>query len=162
MRNDVHYTPAHWTKGQAEADYKNQPAIRVTVNDRAATRQAIITSVKHQQVDFYERSDWGAHKAKPVGLENDWDYTKIAIHMAGRSYSCGKPDLKMEEIQEAHQKNGRTLATTMRFHARAKFLKGAISVLRARIFWISTPALLASSSCKICLSRKKVKILLGL
>lgn len=103
---DVHYKPEHWTKVKAEADYKTKPAIRVTVNDRAATRQAIITRVRRYKADFLERSSWGAHKTiVENGWENDWDYIGIAIHMAGRSYSCGPAVAQLQGIQEIHQRS---------------------------------------------------------
>lgn len=36
-------------------------------------------------------------------MEHDWNYTMIAIHMAGRSYQCGPRALQMQQVQEMHQ-----------------------------------------------------------
>lgn len=100
MADDVHYKPQHWTKAQAEADYKNKTAIRVTVNDRAATRQAIIDLVRKQGVKFVERSSWDAHKFKPDTVTNDWDYQAIALHHAGNSFSCSANSVKqMQKVE---------------------------------------------------------------
>ena len=76
--------------------------VAITVNDRAATREAIIRKVRSLGHQFVERSQWGAHKAKG-SLTDDWDYTMIALHHAGRSYSCGRGSEQMLETQEGHQ-----------------------------------------------------------
>jgi hypothetical protein len=102
MAGGAHYKVEHWTTATGEANYKNQPAVGITVNDRAGTRQAIINRVRHNGAEFVERSHWAAHKAKPEGMGNDWDYTRIAIHHAGRSFSCGPAALQLKEIQEKH------------------------------------------------------------
>lgn len=75
----------------------------ITVNDRAATREAIIRFVSQNKCDFVERSSWGAHKAKGEMLD-DWNYSMIALHHAGRSVSCGVGAGQMRSIQEAHNK----------------------------------------------------------
>lgn len=103
MTDAVDYKVEHWTVATAVADYTNKPPVVVTVNDRAATRQAILNAVRHRGLDFVERSDWAAHKAKPLGLHNDWNYTKIALHHAGRSFTCGPAALQLKQIQEEHQ-----------------------------------------------------------
>jgi hypothetical protein len=103
MTKTTHYKIEHWTTATAIANYKNEPPVVITVNDRAATRQAIITRVHQSGVEFVERSHWAAHKAKPASMENDWNYNQIAIHMAGRSYTCGPAALQVKEIQEEHQ-----------------------------------------------------------
>ena len=61
--------------------------IKVAVDSRAATRQAIILSLREKGVTFKTRSDW---KAKPSVKSDgpDWDYHGIALHHAGNSYSC--------------------------------------------------------------------------
>ncbi|WP_211465964.1 N-acetylmuramoyl-L-alanine amidase [Collimonas silvisoli] len=104
MADDVHYKPEHWTKAQAEADYKKKAAITVTVNDRAATRQAIITRVRQNGMEFVERSSWGAHKNRSEKMKDDWGYTKLAIHHAGRSFSCGPAVPQLQEIQSEQMK----------------------------------------------------------
>ena len=83
---------------------KTQPAapIAVTVNDRASTREAIIRLVRKSGGEFVERSSWGAHQAK-VEMVNDWDYSMIALHHAGRSVGCGFGAGQMRAIQSEHQ-----------------------------------------------------------
>ncbi|MHC3823070.1 hypothetical protein [Pseudomonas sp. G3-19] len=61
--------------------------IPVAVNDRAATREAIIKRVRDLEVTFVERSSWKAMNGKK-DMVKDWDYTMIALHHAGRSHSC--------------------------------------------------------------------------
>lgn len=99
---EPHYVIQHWSRATAVPDYRNQPAKVVTVNDRAATREAIISLTRRRGVEFIPRSDWAAHKSKPADLKNDWDYKQIAIHTAGRSYSCGPGALQLQQIQELH------------------------------------------------------------
>jgi uncharacterized Zn-binding protein involved in type VI secretion len=76
--------------------------IAITVNDRAATREAIIQKVRELGHGFVERSGW---HAKPPGkpLERDWDYSMIALHHAGRSYSCNAGGEQMQDIQSFQQ-----------------------------------------------------------
>lgn len=76
---------------------------RITVNDRAATRATIFRRITAAGFPAIERSDWAAHKIKS-DLEQDWDYSMIAIHHAGRGYICNPGALQMKEIQELHQK----------------------------------------------------------
>ncbi|MGY2292903.1 N-acetylmuramoyl-L-alanine amidase [Pseudomonas sp. SDO528_S397] len=75
--------------------------IPITVNDRAATREAIIKKVRSLNTTFEERSSWGAVKGKP-DMVMDWDYTMIALHHAGRSHSCTPGAEQMQEIQKGH------------------------------------------------------------
>lgn len=75
--------------------------IPITVNDRAATREAIIKKVRSLNTTFLERSSWGAVKGKP-DMVMDWDYTMIALHHAGRSHSCTPGAEQMQEIQKGH------------------------------------------------------------
>lgn len=108
MRSDMMiptYPVEHWTTVLAEPNYQMQAAKTVTVNDRAATRQAIITAVRRNGFEFIERSGWAAHKNKSDEMIDDWNYTKIAIHHAGRSFSCGPAALQMQEIQNLHMGN---------------------------------------------------------
>lgn len=77
--------------------------IAITVNDRAATREAIIRKVRELGCQFVERSEWHARPPKKA-LERDWDYTMIALHNAGRSYSCGSGHEQMSDIQEYQQR----------------------------------------------------------
>ncbi len=75
--------------------------IPITVNDRAATREAIIKKIRSLNTTFVERSSWGAVKGKP-DMVMDWDYTMIALHHAGRSHSCTPGAEQMQEIQKGH------------------------------------------------------------
>lgn len=94
----------HWTASTAEKNYKNQSPVEITVNDRAATRQELITRVRQLGLEFVERSDWAAHKNKSEKMVNDWDYHSVAIHHAGRSAACGPASLQLQEIQEEQMK----------------------------------------------------------
>ncbi|MBV1814408.1 peptidoglycan recognition protein family protein [Pseudomonas viridiflava] len=75
--------------------------IPIIVNDRAATREAIIKKVRSLSATFVERSAWGALKGKP-DMEKDWDYSMIALHHAGRSHSCTPGAAQMLDIQQGH------------------------------------------------------------
>lgn len=73
--------------------------IAITINDRAATRESIIRKVRSLGHQFVEHSKWGATPAK-AGMESDWDYSMVAFHHAGRSYSCGHGGDQMRNTQE--------------------------------------------------------------
>ncbi|HCD6623346.1 TPA: N-acetylmuramoyl-L-alanine amidase [Pseudomonas aeruginosa] len=72
--------------------------VSITVNDRAATREALIRRVRKLGGQFVERSEWGAVKGHAT--VSDWDYSMIALHHAGRSYSCGVGAEQMRDTQE--------------------------------------------------------------
>jgi hypothetical protein len=91
------YTIEHWTTAQTTADGSKRDAVAIRVDDRAATRQAIITQLKRKGYTLIERSNWHAQPPHPGMRESHWDYQDIVIHHAGRSYSCGAPSI--EEIQ---------------------------------------------------------------
>jgi hypothetical protein len=99
MAGGAHYKVEHWTTATGEANYKNQPAVRITVNDRAAVRYAIINRVRQNGLEFVERSAWAAHKNRSEKMKDDWSYRNIAIHHAGRSFACGPAALQLQEIQ---------------------------------------------------------------
>jgi hypothetical protein len=61
--------------------------VQVKVDNKAATRQAIIVAIRREKVEFKIRSDWKA-KEPAISPHADWDYKAIAIHHAGNSYSC--------------------------------------------------------------------------
>lgn len=92
------------TTAKAQEMKPGQPSnpISITVNDRAATREAIIRLLHKNGCEFVERSSWGAHKAKGE-MGDDWDYSMIALHHAGRSVGCGAGAGQMRAIQSAHQ-----------------------------------------------------------
>lgn len=104
MPKDEQYQVKHWASATAEANYKNRPPTEITVNDRAATRQAIINRVRQNGMEFVERSNWGAHKNRPAHMVNDWSYHSVAIHHAGRSAACGPASLQLQDIQEEQMK----------------------------------------------------------
>lgn len=86
---------------------KNGNTTVITVDDRAATRQSIINQIRDQGHGFVERSDWRAAPYQEGGLGReklavDWDYTKIAIHHAGRSFHCGVGAFQLKEIENIH------------------------------------------------------------
>lgn len=87
----------------------------ITVDDRAATRQSIIHQIRDHGHGFVERSDWGAKPYRELGLEMDWDYSKIAIHHAGRSFSCGVGAFQMQNIQADHM-SGHLKADDIGYH----------------------------------------------
>lgn len=110
MGADEHYKIEHWTVATAEANYKNQPPTEITVNDRAATRQAIINRVRQNGMKFVTRSEWGAHKNRPHNMVNDWNYHSVAIHHAGRSAACGAASHQLQDIQDEHMKGKQQFA----------------------------------------------------
>jgi uncharacterized Zn-binding protein involved in type VI secretion len=75
----------------------------ITLNDRAATREAIIRKVRELGHGFVERSEWHAKPPKKP-LVRDWDYTMIALHNAGRSYACGNGAEQMLSVQTFQKK----------------------------------------------------------
>jgi uncharacterized Zn-binding protein involved in type VI secretion len=79
--------------------------IAITVNDRAGTREAIIQKVRELGNGFVERSEWHAEQPKKP-LTRDWDYSMIALHNAGRSYSCGQGSEQMTDTQDLHTGKG--------------------------------------------------------
>lgn len=92
-------------KAQEVKPGQSVTAIPITVNDRAATREAIIKKLRSFNATFIERSSWGAMKGKP-NMVMDWDYTMIALHHAGRSYACTPGGVKqMRRTQALHMDN---------------------------------------------------------
>jgi hypothetical protein len=81
------YQIEHWISGRAERTGSRNCATEIVVNDRAATREAIISSLRRRGVTVKTRSDWHA-KMPQVNPPEDWDYTAIALHHAGNSFSC--------------------------------------------------------------------------
>ncbi|MCP1116928.1 peptidoglycan recognition protein family protein [Robbsia andropogonis] len=97
--SEYHYTPEHWSTAQAVSNYKAEDVAAIPVNDRAATRQAIITTLAHRGYRLIERSSWHAKPGQSGMRPSNWDYHDIVIHHAGRSYSCGAPSI--DEIRRA-------------------------------------------------------------
>lgn len=105
MGKSVDYKPEHWSNAFAIQDYQNHSPIVVTVNNRAATRAAIIQQVRQKKMEFIERSSWHAHKNRAEEMKDDWDYTMIAIHHAGRSSVCGPGAFQLLDIQNSQMAN---------------------------------------------------------
>lgn len=97
--NMADYRIQHWTSGQTVSNGESGSTLTISVNDRAATRQAIINRVRQRGLNLVERSDWSAHKNRSERMRDDWDYSMIAIHNAGRSFSCGPAALQLQDIQ---------------------------------------------------------------
>ena len=68
------YTIEHWTTGQTKPNGEKKEVVSISVNNRAATRQAIIKRVNQSGMNFVERSDWAAHKKRPERMHDDWNY----------------------------------------------------------------------------------------
>lgn len=96
---DRNYIVQRWTHEIAEHDHKHGQVVEITVNDRAAVREAIIHRVIESGMNFVTRSDWAASKNRSANMKDDWNYTMIAIHHAGRSMSCGPAALQLQDIQ---------------------------------------------------------------
>lgn len=94
------------TTTQAKETNPNQPTtpLLISINDKAATREAIIRKVRLYGHQFIERSSWGAITPSNA-MESDWDYSMIAFHHAGRSYSCGNGTEQMRDTQDEHLDN---------------------------------------------------------
>lgn len=79
----------------------------IEIDDRAATRQAIINKIKESLENkygykFFERSAWKAKNPRKE-LTEEWDYDSIVIHHQGNSslgFICGNPIHETAKIQE--------------------------------------------------------------
>lgn len=96
------------TQTQAQERRLGEPVVptAITINDRAASREALIRQIRLLGHEFFERSEWKAN-APASPLEADWDYSMIALHHAGRSYKCGPGEEQMLETQLLHQQPGK-------------------------------------------------------
>ncbi|MES2743536.1 MAG: peptidoglycan recognition family protein [Pseudomonadota bacterium] len=74
--------------------------VEVKVDDKAATRQAIIVALRRARCEVRTRSEWKA-KESATGLAQDWDYQSIAIHHAGNSFRCAADGV--EELRRAEE-----------------------------------------------------------
>jgi hypothetical protein len=83
----------------------NPAPVEVQVDNRAATRQAIIVAIRRRGMEFRIRSDWHA-KDEPDGTKPDWDYHSVAVHHAGNSSSCatdGNAAMRSAETTDLHK-----------------------------------------------------------
>jgi hypothetical protein len=98
------YDIEHWTTSDTEHGGGKHNAVSISVNDRAATRQAIITSLKQNGYSLLERSSWAAKPPKHGLTPSTWDYRDIVIHHAGHSYSCAVNEQgAIAQIQKAQE-----------------------------------------------------------
>ena len=65
------YKIEHWTTAAAEEDYQSQSPMVVKVDDRAATRRAIIESIRRKGATFLERKAWQVHAADEPKMDPD-------------------------------------------------------------------------------------------
>jgi hypothetical protein len=94
------YKIEHWTSSCSAAGRSKDDAIAISVNNRAATRQAIINALSRKGYKLIERSEWHAKPPRGTLRESNWDYGDIVLHHAGRSYSCGAPSIdEMQRVQ---------------------------------------------------------------
>lgn len=98
------YDIEHWTLARTAVDGRKSTAVEISVNDRAATRQAIITQLKKKGYTMLERSSWEAKPPTQGMTASNWDYRDIVIHHAGHSYSCAVNEQgaieQMKKVQE--------------------------------------------------------------
>ena len=83
-------TSAFETSNALEKMSGERSAVRqVKVDHRAATRQAIIATLRREGVTVKTRSEWKAREVDASRSDGpDWDYHSIVLHHAGNSYSC--------------------------------------------------------------------------
>jgi hypothetical protein len=91
------------TADSPAAAFASQDISRPSAEDQhAGTRKAIIAAIRAKGASFVERRDWAARPVDTSKMTPDWNYSSIAIHHAGRSFSCGPigmAALQMQEIQ---------------------------------------------------------------
>ncbi|TDN68877.1 N-acetylmuramoyl-L-alanine amidase [Paraburkholderia sp. BL10I2N1] len=110
------YDIEHWTSACTMVGNSKDNAIGIKVDNRAATRQAIINRVRQSGMNFVERSNWAAHKNRPARMHDDWDYSKIAIHHAGRSFTCGPAALQLQDIQDMQMGRNSAASDDIGYH----------------------------------------------
>jgi hypothetical protein len=90
-----------WAKTEPKQS-ANVKAVPIKVDNRAATRQAIIVDLRKKGFTFKTRSDWRA-KEVAVSPQSDWNYKSVALHHAGNSFSCaadGSDQLRKAEATD--------------------------------------------------------------
>lgn len=77
---------------------KNPTPQKVKLDDRAATRAAILTFIKKNGVQVVTSSEWSLKKSV---ASPDWNFKSIAIHHSGNSFSCSADNYeKLKKIEE--------------------------------------------------------------
>jgi len=98
----VNYVIRHWTTATTAIGSGRDEAIVVRVNDRAATREAIIDSLTLKGLKVVLSSEWDM-KPPSKPMERDWDYKSLVFHHAGNSHGCGiDPTKQMSDIETLH------------------------------------------------------------
>lgn len=96
------YRPRHRTAVATFVGGADEHPVELRINNRAATRDAIIDALNGSGETFVSRSDWHAGDI-PEDTPRDWDYHSIVLHHAGNSHSCGMPGLRqMHGIEKDH------------------------------------------------------------
>lgn len=91
------YVIEHWTSARSVLGNTQDNAITISVDNRAATRQAIIHALSGRGYKLIERSECHAKPPTGAAKESHWDYRDIVLHHTGRSYSCGA--LSIDEMR---------------------------------------------------------------
>ncbi|WP_109126361.1 peptidoglycan recognition family protein [Dyella sp. C11] len=94
------YFIKQWTKATTSVGSTKDEAIEISVNNRAATRQAIIDQLRSKGLRVRTRSAWKAEDIAK-GVVKDWNYSGIAIHHAGNSFSCSADGVEQMRKAEA-------------------------------------------------------------
>lgn len=91
---------------------RSKDCITVSIDNKAATRQAIFNQLIMANIIVKNRSVWSSRELPNINsdqeleakeLEREWDYTKIAIHHAGLSYNSSCPDIEqIKQVEEKH------------------------------------------------------------
>lgn len=109
----VNYLIRHLTRDTTRIGSSRDGATVVRVNDRAATREAIIHSLTLDGLKLVLSSEWHL-KPPSKPLERDWDYTSLVFHHAGNSHWCDiDPNKQMVDIEKVHLNSG---AATVGYH----------------------------------------------
>ncbi|SAL38087.1 N-acetylmuramoyl-L-alanine amidase [Caballeronia peredens] len=98
------YRIEHWTSACSVVGSSKDSAITISVNNRAATRQAIINTLSRKGYKLIERSTWHAKPPRDMLTPASWDYRDVVIHHAGHSYTCAvNARGAIEQIQKAQE-----------------------------------------------------------
>lgn len=73
--------------------------LNIGVNDRAATREAVILKLQALGHYFGERSSWSALDAKS-DMSNDRDYSMIALHHGGQASVAAREAIRCETSRD--------------------------------------------------------------
>ena len=82
---------------------KNPTPQKIKIDDKAATRSAILTFIKKNGVQVVTSSEWSLKKSV---ASPDWNFKSIAIHHSGNSFSCSADNydqLKKIEAKSSKQ-----------------------------------------------------------